>query len=602
MSNSRSRGRGRVPDPLNNPHFTRSRANREDSPVRSDPENIFTDNEQNNEPGTNFSQSRLAEHNTELQSEIERAQLGLQNVEISRRSEEGELSRSSVSADQVQKMIDQSMSAQTERLTELFNRVIVDQFASFRTPPNNITIPTVNIGNQPSQFPTQFNDSNYENHIPRQSMASHLLNPDNNIREQQGVRANVISSAPTNRSPNVPQVGNDGQSQHVIQNPIVQFELPNTTNTAQTSYHIPRPQNPPQYMRHPSSQTSFIPNPSAYSITPQNPSQVNSTTPTYSPNTSNVNRNIPNVNARHQTQIPVTENVFNQGQNYLHPQYPYYPYPPPQNPIYSKRGDLSNWDLKYDGKTSIERFIVKVDILRRANNLTWEYVVSQFHCLVKKLTSADRWYFSWMNRMQLDSIEVTWDLLREALVGHFGSAYSDEDITRWLNEKRQQPSEKFSDYFEEFMTIHDGLRNPKSDQELINILKRNVTNRLFQLTYNIEAPDVDSFRVKVCRVENDLDRRYQSYSYNSSKFKEAKKINELDECSDENPEEKEVDAINGFISRDGYKQNNSSFKDTKDVHCYKCGNPGFTVPTCPKCKNQENYVERGKSVGTSLSQ
>jgi hypothetical protein len=79
-----------------------------------------------------------------------------------------------------------------------------------------------------------------------------------------------------------------------------------------------------------------------------------------------------------------SDNASYQGQSYPLMQYAYYTYPPIQNPMFTKRGDLSTWDLKYDGKTSIKRFIVKVDIIRKSNNLSWEYVVSQFHCLIKK--------------------------------------------------------------------------------------------------------------------------------------------------------------------------------------------------------------------------
>lgn len=201
-----------------------------------------------------------------------------------------------------------------------------------------------------------------------------------------------------------------------------------------------------------------------------------------------------------------------------------------------------------------------------------------------------------MYAKQIEGVEITWDILREALISHFSSAQTDEDVTRLLNDKRQKPSEKFADFFEEFMSIHDCLRFPKSDSELIAILKRNVNNRLFNLTYNFQATDVDSFRVMVQKVENDLDRRYQTYPFASQKSREYKKINEISHEDEIEAEDKtddlRVDEIR--VTGQGYRDNNngrSRRPSSKELHCFKCGYPGVTVPNCPKCNPQENQHE-----------
>lgn len=542
----------------------------------------------------------------ELRNEIRRAEDGLKKIQ----AEKDKIQNDAVSVEQVKSMIDHSIEAQTERLTAMFNTVLIDQLAAFRTPPSAVGFPRTN-----QQLPPPlYRDSNYEVHIPRldtsiptnpsnasESFDNRLPSFNNSLnleyREEASnqnpslrnqrlgstqstnptVTQNVRFANPMARIPeqNVPGPHSDQLSNAAFANqrPNYQYGPPPNIGRSQ-----PEPnRNPDPVPQPPPIPEQNVPGPHSGQFS--YPAFVNPR-PNYQYGPPpNIDRSQPELN-RHPDPVP-------------HPPYGYYPnYPPPKN-------GLHNWDLKYDGSSSVERFIMKVDIIRRANHLQWPYVVGNFHCLIKK--PADRWYWSWVYAKQIEGVEITWEVLRHALISHFSSAQTDEDVTRLLNDKRQKPSEKFAEFFEEFMGIHDCLKIPKSDAELIAILKRNVNNRLFNLVYNFQARDVDSFRVMVQRVENDLDRRYQAYPFASQqKPKEYKKINEISqEYESETEDTTDAIQVNELrVTGQGQRDNNNSRNNRRPVprelHCFKCGHPGVTVPNCPKCNRPENESESVK--------
>lgn len=628
--NSR-RGRGAIRQNTTDAPKTRSKTHNERLVEEANAVNAILD-KQVNLPARDFSGdsfngfppmptiTRPSNGIAEEELETERARRGLQTINEERQRQEQQ--QHMVPLVQVQQMIDASIETQTGKLTALFNTVLVDQLAAFRTPEHTLGFPTSSSANRKTQPRPVFNDSNYENHLGRPSGDLRLPSRDShNLPDLESANRNRPSPGsnqpvgePFIRSQNTTQnpMSGDEQSSRTHASSVQQSRFPQNTNAFQRNealltqpqvHHTmhaqyaqprypnafsgefhPQGQHPPVLQCHPQGQNppaqyppaqfhphvQYPPAPSGnhfpHRLGPQ---------PYADPSSHPVNPN---------------SEEYSRAQGMARDNHPY--------PYEHKRG-LHHWELKFDGSTSVEHFIVKVDIIRRANNMTWAYVVGQFHCLIKK--PADRWYWSWIYSQQRQNVVVTWDLLKNALIRHFGSIQTDEEITRLLNDKRQKPSEKFSDFFEEFMTIHDGLRVPKSDAELITILKRNICNRLFPLTYNILANDVDTFRILVSRVENDLERRYQSYPYNTQKFKDGKRVNEIvqEELSDSNEQEMCVDELRG---RNGRENKNRNSHSGKELHCYKCGYPGVTVPTCPRCQDSENPLESGSHVGAHHSQ
>ena len=610
-----SRG-GRQTDSRRSSVVTRSRAN-EMRQQQDDTYNALSDQEEaRGFAGTSFQQT------PDEVDQLTRARMGLQRIEAARSFErsgeniqiDNEGSSQSVPVEEpgqyvpmerVQELIDASVKAQTDRLTAMFNQMLVDHFASFETPPRNFGFP-------PNQMPTRFNDSNFENHIPRQSVVTFAPIPGHsNAQEQeqqstiaphnstqiQGIETDINSLGVTSAVPTQPVI------RHAAPFPEFQARRPNrpesfnptqfqpaglNVNTTRFGASmspppIPRHTCPPQQPQlqiprqgHPE---NFIPIPIQFNNTNQDQENQNNFNETY-------HLNNPYESNPQQTSFK-----------------PYQRMPGPFYPTLPKNG-LHSWDLKYDGTTSIERFIMKVDIIRQANFMSWDYIVSQFHCLIKK--PADRWYWSWVYGKQRENIQVTWSLLKEALISHFSLCQTDEDFARQLHDKRQKPNEKFGDFFEDFMSIHDCLKYPKSDQELISILKRNVSNRLFNLTYNINAPDIDTFRVMVCRVELDLESRYTSMPYIPSKFKDVKRVSELDMPIKEKDEVKdelviEVDELKYKGDKNFEKPFSKNHKEN-EIYCYKCDYPGVKYPSCPRCQNQENSKESGIQGKTSHSE
>lgn len=66
-----------------------------------------------------------------IAAELLRAQNGLKELEKERRRSLESSRTETVTMDQVQSIIHQNIAAQTERMTEMFNRVLVDQLSAF---------------------------------------------------------------------------------------------------------------------------------------------------------------------------------------------------------------------------------------------------------------------------------------------------------------------------------------------------------------------------------------------------------------------------------------------------------------------------------------
>lgn len=548
----------------------------------------------------------------DITAEVERAHRGLEELE-ERRSLLESSQRDEVSMDMVKKLIQENNEVQTERMSEMFNRVLGDQLASFRASTaasEGVTIRPSGKGQAP---PPRFDSLDYVGQIPRPSQ---VFSKDSDVLKQlpQSRNHNLSFVAQQPSQHNLSdRVANTSHSSNETQyRPI---GVTHNVNTNLPFRHLqPHPvtdQGPQPAVLRPEPQATNVPNVRVQYNHHPVPQYSHGLSHAYAPPRctcpiSGANPQVPNSHHR-------DSNPQNSRQNYAQPD----GVPPPlsgseaphghrpyQYPYLPKNG-LHSWDLKYDGSTGIERFIAKVDILRKANYLSWDVVVSHFHCLIK--SPADRWYWSWIYSKQQANITVTWQMLHEALISHFGSAETDEDVTRILHDKRQKPNEKFADFYEDFMIIHDRLKFQKRDQELISILKRNISNRLFNLAYNIEANDLDSFRVKILKVENDLERRYTSYpsGYGTQKYTTYKKVNEL--YQDQETEEKE--GVEENIAIDELKANhrfnkprNPNYESKeKSVYCYKCGTLGTIFPNCPKCHNQENELEGGRIVGGSHS-
>lgn len=137
----------------------------------------FSDSEEHGEPSYQPVDTNVPTHSLQRQSPIHEA-----NEDIASSQEQNfnnNKQSNSLTAEEVQRMINHSIVLQTEKLTEMFNRVLVHKLASFRTPPHSLGLPPVCSENYPNllPFPSRFNDSDYENNIPRQSVAQRAFQP-----------------------------------------------------------------------------------------------------------------------------------------------------------------------------------------------------------------------------------------------------------------------------------------------------------------------------------------------------------------------------------------------------------------------------------------
>lgn len=551
---------------LNNRPVTRSVSAAVAAAAAQNVDNLSEDAFSDNEPGVSFDNNdpppvnNLNSNQPDINVEIARAADGIRLIEEHRRSSSQGSHIESVTIEQVQHLIEANMVQQTERMTAMFNRVLVDQLSAFRTPPSNLGIPiNPNPSRQNLQIP-RFENIEYGDHIPRPTQ---LFSNQNNTE----IRFNSLHPRPTQLFENHPT--NPENRENRSNTKAGNHSAPSNSISGRTERNSNQMVNQNQF-----------------------PNRSVATSPVNFDNTHSP-QNVTN-NCSQQTN-------YNEPTNFQGHEFPrYYPY--------ILKNGLHSWDLKYDGSTGIERFIAKVDILRKANHLSWEIVVSHFHCLIK--SPADRWYWNWVYSKQRDNVTITWPMLHDALINHFGSVETDEDISRLLDDKRQKPNESFYDYFEDFMTIHERMKTRKSEQTLISIIKRNLSNKLFAVAYGIQADNLESFRLKILNLERDIDRRYSNYhSSFVPKSNNFKKVNEICHSNEIQIDDEEKDQICvDEIRTTNYKNNNKFkqyFNENKDknnkeksIYCYKCGTLGTIFPNCPICHKQENEVESGRPINS----
>lgn len=238
--------------------------------------------------------------------------------------------------------------------------------------------------------------------------------------------------------------------------------------------------------------------------------------------------------------------------------------------------------------------------------MSWEHVSKHFHCLLQG--PALRWYFSFMHDMRRENIPVQWAILRNALLRHFRRSETDADLTRVLHDRKMGPSEKFEDFYEEVMKIHDKLSNPKSHEELISIMKRNISNRLYPITYGIRSVDLDSFRLEVLRAEYDLNFRYPPSTSKGNGptqrtyYSDQRRVAELDFNTGESgsvpendlPSVEEIRQSNtenilcGNCRQEGHKWYHCPSPE-RSIFCYRCLRQGELYPTCSNCSQGNSY-------------
>lgn len=252
--------------------------------------------------------------------------------------------------------------------------------------------------------------------------------------------------------------------------------------------------------------------------------------------------------------------------------------------------DITKLNLKYSGDTSVLAFLERLDELVGSRSLNYDQVFRSAAELFSD--NALLWYRG--IRQSLGS----WKDLKEQLVEEFLPPDFEHRLLEELKSRTQGADETFSTFYSIMLGFFNRLRTPLSDEEKLQILRRNVRPEFSDRLALFSITTMTDFRDK-CR---ELERQRIRSQY----FSEPPKVTPHTLAADlaYTGRAKQVSALEGtpsqgrdnlFCLRCRIQGHTLKSCTEKGVVCYTCGMKGFTSTKCPNCNKKQNKTAKTKS-------
>lgn len=112
----------------------------------------------------------------------------------------------------------------------------------------------------------------------------------------------------------------------------------------------------------------------------------------------------------------------------------------------------------------------RVEYLASVFCISDNQLVNNFGFLVRGAAKE----FYWMVIEKTSNLDLSWKQLRCAFVNQYQIRRSDSDIKRMLDSRKQKNREPFQDFYNDLLCISLPLREPMLDQDLIELMQRNM--------------------------------------------------------------------------------------------------------------------------------
>lgn len=263
-----------------------------------------------------------------------------------------------------------------------------------------------------------------------------------------------------------------------------------------------------------------------------------------------------------------------------------------------RQNKLDKWGLKFDHKRmTVDDFIFRVETFKNSSRCSWQHIFENFHYLVTG--KAEQWF--WQFRRSTPN--GNWNDLRAALIRNFASLDTDSEIIRQMTDRRQEYNESFIDFYDSIIELNFRLTTPKTEIELMEIVRQNVNDQIARLIFNSTVRSMNDLlqlcrraekfisernrkRIgKVSELENSKDKNSKSHV---SIYYQSNANGDHDQISNE-----DVEALDN-LRRDTSKYKcwncetigHSFIECTRErrIFCYHCGKVGVITPNCPNPK------------------
>ncbi|XP_036339322.1 uncharacterized protein LOC118748755 isoform X2 [Rhagoletis pomonella] len=270
-----------------------------------------------------------------------------------------------------------------------------------------------------------------------------------------------------------------------------------------------------------------------------------------------------------------------------------------------------DWKVSYDGTGSVSDFLFKLNTLCERTQCTDEQLMASFHLFLSG--RAEEWY--WLFTKQ--NPDATYLFLCYSIKREFGTLKSDHEIIMEISMRRQKANESYDTFHTDILALNARLKEPMSENLLMDILKRNVDSSLKLMLFNAGAQTLHDLR-DVARNGEQILKETRSLvpNYSGRHVNETMAITPDEWTGGMDVEvDPQVEALNfqrtrkpdysGIQCWNCDKMGHSYIyceEAIRNVFCFKCGEKGMVTPRCPRDhRRQGNRNPNEKAIGDSRS-
>lgn len=263
--------------------------------------------------------------------------------------------------------------------------------------------------------------------------------------------------------------------------------------------------------------------------------------------------------------------------------------------------EMHKWNVYFSGidkDLRIDQFILRVEHIAVTQGVSLQEVANNLYILLKG--QAANWYFQWIQRNN----DITWDSLKSALCIQFRTCETDYDLEHRMMNRLQKYNESFDQFYNEILDLNSRMSRPRSDRDLIEIMKRNISSRMLIFIHNTMSQTLPEFLLECRRAEKNVSKIESGFNRTFLK----PKVNEVELVSGEadNNEDfieafsrsKPAQDVSDITCFDCKEKGHFAFNCTKKsgrVFCYKCGRDNYVISNCPYCV--EGNLKKNRKSG-----
>lgn len=277
-----------------------------------------------------------------------------------------------------------------------------------------------------------------------------------------------------------------------------------------------------------------------------------------------------------------------------------------QQPLYLQNANFAmagghrihQWPFRFDGVAKgldAEDFLFRVERQAQLNGVSTQALVLGIGNLLTG--RASQWYWTYQRQFQ----DASWNQLKHAFLGRYAPHQdTDFEIISKMEKRRQQPGETFNNFCQDIEALAVRLRRRLLAEDLIEILRRNMSVHLRKALWRQEIATVDELLYacneyeNLCIEEQQLanpGRRLHVHELSNNQLTYATNGQYTQRELYEQPDEYNVSAIGTSANQEhqvcwNCKERGHPFgqcKQPRKIFCFTCGLDGVNRMECPRC-------------------